>query len=661
MSTPVAAPADGTAERVRIPHLPALDGLRGAAVAAVVAFHLGITTGGYLGVDLFFTLSGFLITSLLVAEWRARGRIDLTTFWVRRARRLVPAMLLVLAAVALATRRWASNTTFDRVRHDSWATLAYVANWRSVLAGTDYWDQSARPSPLEHTWSLAIEEQFYVVWPLLAVAVLTWWHRRRARATAGPPSPEQARAGLDRLLALTVVLAVASAAAALLAYRGPDDANRVYFGTDTRAAAILLGAGLALATARFGTIATRRGRIALEALAVAALVPLGWAWLYLPGTDERLYRGGLLLCGVAGVIVLAAASHPRPGPIARVLAIPPLRWLGLISYGLYLWHWPVIIFFTPGRTGWYDGGLVLARLAISLALAVASYWLLEKPIRHGLGQGWPVRLATPAAVGLVLVLVAWSTQGGIAPVGDRGGGRNVLRIADTPVPPVTEGRPRLLIVGDSGAYSMRLPMAEVGRARGIDWVSRGTPACGVLPGDGRSKRADGSILPDPPGCEEWPQRWAADVRDVEPTVSLIFSVAPGGSSRWVEGRWRKDCDPVYDTAAQREYEDAIEILASGADPVAITTIGYVDSESDADGRYPEVDCRNRTIEAAAAASGATVVDLAAWTCEYRGRCRTTVETRRGETVELRPDGLHYTGPGGIVATRWILDQMGLRG
>ena len=629
----------------------------------MVAFHLGLTTGGYLGVDLFFTLSGFLITSLLVAEWQARGRIDLKTFWVRRARRLVPAMLLVLTAVAVATRQWASNTTFDRVRDDTVATLAYVANWRSVAAGTDYWDQSARPSPLEHTWSLAIEEQFYVIWPLVAVGLLVWWGRSRSRASAddpgGAPSPDQVRVGLNRMLALTVGLLVISVVVALVSYRSQDDSNRVYFGTDTRASAILLGAAFAIAIARFGTVTGPRARVAIEVTALAAMVPLGWAWLYLPGTDARLYRGGLVLCGVAAVLVLAAASHPQRGPVARILSFPPLRWLGLISYGLYLWHWPVIIFFTPGRTGWYDGGLILARLGISLGLAVASYWLLEKPIRQGLGQGWPMRLATPISVAAVLAVLVWSTQGAQPPSGDRGGGRNYLKVADTPISPIIAGKPRLLIVGDSGAWAMRHPMAEVGPARGIDWVSRGTPACGVLPGDGRSKRADGTILDDPPGCAEWPGRWASYLDDMAPTTSLIFSVAPGGSARWVDDGWHKDCDPVYDAAAQREYEKAIGVLGADGQKVAIATIGYLDSESDSDGRFPEVDCRNETIEKAAAATGATVVDLANWTCANRGRCKQTVTTLSGDEVELREDGLHYSGPGGVVATRWMLDQMDL--
>lgn len=642
--------------------------MRGAAVAAVVAFHLGFTSGGYLGVDLFFTLSGFLITGLLVAEWRARGRIDLKTFWVRRARRLLPALLLVLAAVALATREWASRTTFDSVRHDSIAALAYVANWRSVAAGTDYWNLFARPSPLEHMWSLAIEEQFYLVWPLVSAAILVWVTRRRRRAAPADeaasaleaaPSEDEVRHRLDRYLAIAVGLAVVSAVVALVRYGNADDANRVYFGTDTRAAAICFGAALAIAAARFGHVRGRRARIALEATAVVSAVVLGWAWLNLRGTDDRLYQGGLLVCGLLAVVILAAASHPTPGPVARVLSFPPLRWLGLISYGLYLWHWPVITFLTPGRTGLHDEALVAARLSASLGLAVVSYLLVEQPIRHGAGTGWPIRLATPVAVVAVLVVVGWSTQHGVTPFGDRGGGRNALRVADTPIPPVDPDRQRVLVVGDSGAWAIRGPMAEAARSRRLDVINRGTPACGVLPGNGASRYQDGRTLDDPPGCDDWPTRWADHVDEAEPDTALIVSVAPAGAERFVDGRWRKDCDPVFDEAFQQRYQEAIRTLAADGATVGVTTIAYQDSASDADGRFPEVDCRNRSIERAAGEAGATVIDLASWVCDDDDRCRDTVEALDGEEVELRPDGLHYSGAGGIAAARYILDTVGV--
>jgi hypothetical protein len=202
-------------------------------------------------------------------------------------------------------------------------------------------------------------------------------------------------------------------------------------------------------------------------------------------------------------------------------------------------------------------------------------------------------------------------------------------------------------------------MDAVAPARGIDEINRGTPACGILPGDGRTRRQNGETISDPDRCGEWPTRWASYVADVQPDVALIFAVAPGGSSRWVDGQWRKDCDGVYDRAAQDEYEQAIGILGSRGARVGITTLGYLESESDADGRFPELDCRNDTIRRAARATGATLIDLAQYTCGDGGRCRQTVTTLGGDETELRADGLHYTGPGGVVVARWTLDRLGL--
>src|SRR5688572_19999684 len=196
-------------------HMPALDGLRGLAVAGVVLCHAGHLTGGYLGVDLFFVLSGFLITSLLLTERRDTGRISLSGFWARRARRLLPALFGMLAGVAVYAAVWADRAELDPIRADALATLGYVANWRAIFAGNGYWDVFSAPSPLEHTWSLAIEEQFYLVWPL-AVLALLWVGRGSARA----------------VLTGSLALGAASAAWMIASYTPGDDPQRVYLGTD---------------------------------------------------------------------------------------------------------------------------------------------------------------------------------------------------------------------------------------------------------------------------------------------------------------------------------------------------------------------------------------------------------------------------------------------
>ena len=218
-----------TRPRSTFRHLPALDGLRGLALLGVLLFHAGgALTGGYLGVDLFFVLSGFLITSLLLAEHHATGRIALGAFWTRRARRLLPALRALMPAVALYGRYLARPEELHALRADALATLAYVANWRAIVSHHSYWDLFTSPSPLEHMWSLSIEEQFYLVWPLLVGGLLA--------------TPLAARRGPARALLTTVVfLALASVATTTLIYSS-EATSRVYLGTDTRAAGILAGA-----------------------------------------------------------------------------------------------------------------------------------------------------------------------------------------------------------------------------------------------------------------------------------------------------------------------------------------------------------------------------------------------------------------------------------
>ncbi|MGD9798909.1 MAG: acyltransferase family protein, partial [Acidimicrobiia bacterium] len=239
-------------------HLPALDGLRGLAVAAVLVFHGGRLRGGYLGVDAFFVLSGFLITSLLLVEAHRNGRIGLRAFWGRRIKRLVPALVLFMLGIAAYALVVAEPGELARIRGDALATIGYVANWNAIFRQHGYWELFSQPSPLEHTWSLAIEEQFYVVWPLV-VAGLVWWSARRGRDAAGS------------VLKLSLVLAAASAGLLWLLYEPGGDTGRVYLGTDTRAAAILLGA--AFAAWRWMRGAGRAGwtvrRVGLEVAAVA--------------------------------------------------------------------------------------------------------------------------------------------------------------------------------------------------------------------------------------------------------------------------------------------------------------------------------------------------------------------------------------------------------
>jgi peptidoglycan/LPS O-acetylase OafA/YrhL len=374
---PVSDPAAPRAVTGR--HLPSLNGLRAVAVLGVMAYHLQFSwaSGGYLGVDLFFVLSGFLITSLLLEEWVATAAISLAGFWARRAKRLLPALFLVVAALALYV---IFNGTFGgpganglidlaSLRGDAISTLLYVGNWHAIYAHQSYFAQFSSPSPLQHTWSLAIEEQFYLVWPLVLLVLL-----RRAGAS-------WRRIGL----AVAVALGLASAGLMALLFHPGVDPTRVYYGTDTRLFDLMAGATVAFLAAARPQPNERARRILHVAGPIAAVV-LGVFWVT-GGTAAGLprdfmFEGGFLLCAVLAAVVVADARLVDQGVLGRVLATPPLHFLGTISYGIYLWHWPIFVYLNGARTGLSEWPLDLVRVGLTLAVATASFFLVEQPIRR---------------------------------------------------------------------------------------------------------------------------------------------------------------------------------------------------------------------------------------------------------------------------------------
>ncbi len=438
---------------------PALDGLRALAVASVIAYHFGYgwARGGYLGVDTFFVLSGFLITSLLLAEFRRESRIDLGGFWARRARRLLPALFLVLAAVAAYATWWMPPESRGAIRGDGLAALFYSANWRFIFEHSSYFSLFASPSMLEHTWSLAIEEQFYLLWPLIVVGCLALGRGRRAPLA---------------------VLATASviASALLMAHLASGDPSRAYFGTDTRVHSLLVGALLALALERRhihptgvgGRILRSTGAVALLAV-IAAYVTIGDGRLF-------MYRGGFLVFALAVAAVIAAAVQPR-GPVRALLSLAPLVWIGTISYGLYLWHWPVQLVLTPNRIHLNGVALDLVRVAVTVTCATMSYFAVELPIRRGIVLRG--RIALPSAValagGLAAVLVIATAATAPAPAfATPVAGAPITILASRAAPPqrttaqepaTTEisHAPRLIgVIGDSVAMSL-IPGLEARR------------------------------------------------------------------------------------------------------------------------------------------------------------------------------------------------------
>jgi peptidoglycan/LPS O-acetylase OafA/YrhL len=360
-------------------HLPGIDGLRAIAVAAVLVFHAGISAlpGGFLGVEVFFVISGYLITALLLAEWTVSGRIALRRFWFRRARRLLPALFVVLLATLAFAVAWLPDEV-ARLRADAAAAAGYVSNWYLVLGEQSYFETAERQSPLLHLWSLAVEEQFYVLWPIVLAAGLALLRRRG-------------------MLVLTLAGAAASAAWMATLFDPAADPSRVYYGTDTRLTGLLLGAGLAFAFVPRATGAAhggvRRRRLAgalADAAVVAGGLGLASAFALLDGGAETLYRGGFVVVGLSTVALIAGAVHPA-GRIGRlVLERRPLRWLGTRSYGIYLWHWPIFSVTRPGQDVALDGpALFCARLLLTAVVAEISYRVVERPVRSGvLGRTW---------------------------------------------------------------------------------------------------------------------------------------------------------------------------------------------------------------------------------------------------------------------------------
>lgn len=342
-----------------------LDGLRGLAVAAVLLFHDDRLIGGFLGVDLFFALSGFLITGLLLAEFERSGRIDLVAFWKRRARRLLPAALLFLALITPLMFIFGNAAQVQGAREGVLPAMFYVANWAQIADSTEYWSLFAEPSPLTHLWSLAVEEQFYVLWPLIAIVCL-----RGLRA--------------KRHFGFVTAASIIASFVTMLMLFDPDSPSRVYMGTDTRAASILVGALAAIVSldGRLQRLADRSPQI-VSALQLTLLGFVAAMWATIDGASSgALFRGLLLAHSTMCAVLAASMLVQRRTPAIRALEVAPLRWLGTISYGLYLWHWPVFIIIDNESTGWNDTTVSVVRWAVSLAIAAASYQFLEAPIRY---------------------------------------------------------------------------------------------------------------------------------------------------------------------------------------------------------------------------------------------------------------------------------------
>ncbi|HUC58126.1 MAG TPA: acyltransferase family protein [Streptosporangiaceae bacterium] len=350
-------------------YMPGLDGLRAIAVLAVIAYHeqFGWAPGGLLGVAVFFTLSGYLITDLLLAQWVAGGRIKLRQFWVRRARRLLPALFVMLAVVTA----WV--TIVDRSRLASLrgpvlAALTYTSNWYLIIKNQSYFARFAPPQPLDHLWSLAVEEQFYLLWPWLLLLALLLLRRLGMKSVKWLAIP-------------SLVLAAGSALLMFLLYQPGLDPTRIYEGTDTRACGLLVGAALAMIWPSREGAKLKRRVWAVDVAAAGGLAVVFFMIARVGQYSPFIYKGGLAVLSVATAAILAAGAVPG-SLVGRVLAWAPLRWLGVRSYGIYLWHYPVIVLSSPANST-EDLPRAAIQVAVSIALAALSWKFVEEPVRRG--------------------------------------------------------------------------------------------------------------------------------------------------------------------------------------------------------------------------------------------------------------------------------------
>lgn len=630
---------------------PALDGLRAIAVVGVLLYHGGVSwmPGGFLGVDLFFTLSGFLITSLLLIEVGGGGRVAYGRFWSRRLRRLFPALLAMLVLVAAYLWFWAPGSQRAAIRGDALATLGYVVNWRFVFTEASYFDQFLAPSPLRHAWSLAIEEQYYVVWPVLLTGLVLVVGRR--------------------LLALAGViggLALASTVWMWVLFEPGRDPSRVYYGTDTRAQSILVGAVLAVVLTRFPLRPPRWAQIAIVVLGALALVAVVTSWTRVGELDRSLYEGGFLLHALGSTAIILAAIVPGTNVVKWILSISALRAVGQVSYGLYLYHWPVFLVVNGARTGLSGFGLLALRLLITGAIAVASFVLIEKPIRHGTRlTGRSVWIATPIAVVAVVallvgasmrpvaasrpVVVTSTTTTGSAPAaGSTAPPTTTEVVITTPV--------RVAVLGDSFAYDVGLGLRRLGEAgEPVIATDAGRPGCGVARGG--VIRADQREIDVAATCGDWADEWGAALAD-QPEFALVVTGAWEMTDRDLGAGFLAYTTPAHDEFLAAEFRDAIAFIrARGVEPV-LATFPYVRLREYPDGTEPpnndprRVRHLNRLIREVAAAEDVAVVDLNGFLAPD------DVYTAELDGVVVRDeDQAHFSPVGEEIVGRWLIREL----
>ncbi len=684
---------EGHPTRARFAYIPTFDGMRGFWVLmGPLLYHARpesiqggpeIVPGGILSLDLFFVLSSYLIVSIALREWDGTGRIDMAAYAGRRVRRLFPALFLALGFLSIYLAVVDDPDLIDRWTGAIVAALAYVANWHEIAADVSYFEQFGTPSPLKHVWSFSIEEQFYLFAPLFLIAGLRWGGRR----------------GRQILLGVATAGALWSAWWMSRVHVEGEDPSRAYYGTDTRAQALFVGIAMALAIHLYGQPRTEWGRRIAALVAYPATAFHLWAVLSISERDAWLFeRGGFLLIAVAAGLAMFGMAQDAPwSPLHRLFASRPFRYSGRISYGLYLYHWPIYLLVTPERAGSVFGvdrvtgwSLLAFHLTLTVLVSVVSFHVIEQPF---VKRQWPitrrpvqplsVAFASAAAVTVIFGGLLWAhtrrppvveqvlipavVEPATAAEADPGAAGDGPPVAD----PVTEIGPeevRILAVGDS--VMDQIGNALVGWAlahpeAGVIAFNESHIGCGTVR-EGLKRVPEGQEGPVGDVCSDWADPVDATlVSDYDvvswPTVLEVFApdIVITHVSPWdvtdrqipgvAGGEWTWVGEPAFDRYVTAEYGAAIEMLTStGADLYILE--GAPLNRAIRPQNSPERIAALNAIVAglAAEANGAvTMVDYPAW----------VGEVGTDQELDRRDDGVHISDEGLVEVVPWLLDEV----
>lgn len=681
--------------RPRFRYIPTFDGMRGFwVVMGPLLYHArpssiqggpDIVPGGILSLDLFFVLSSYLIVSIALKEWDGTGQIDLGAYAGRRIRRLFPALFLVLGFLSIYLAIVSDPEIIDRWTGAIVSALTYSANWHEIAADVSYFEQFGAPSPLKHVWSFAIEEQFYLFAPLFIIAGLRWGGRR----------------GREILLALSVAGALASAWWMTRVHVEGEDPSRAYYGTDTRAQALFVGIAMALAINLYGSPRTGLGTRLAALLAYPATAVHLWAVLTVSERDAWLFEdGGFLLIAVAAGVAMFGMSQDAPwSPLHRLFASPPFRYAGRISYGLYLYHWPIYLLVTPGRAGALFGTdnitgypLLAFHLTITVLVSVVSFHLIEQPF---VKRTWPFSLrslvpstaAFASAVAVVVILGGLLVAHTRVPpeITDRivivdaaaaddtdGLGASPAEPDDGPVDdvPRVEEAIRILTVGDS-------VVDQIGVAL-VDWTLENPDAgivafneahigCGTIR-EGLKRVPGGLEGPVGDTCSDWADpvdpltvteydvvSWTTILEEFRPHIVLSHVSPWDVTDRLVPGlnddEWTHIGEPVFDEYARAEYQAAIDLLTGDGAELYFLAGAPLNREITEQNDPARIAAMNDLVAglADAAGEGVTMLDYP----EFIGPVGSDQELAR------RDDGVHLSESGIDEILLWLFEQIGV--